>query len=230
MTTAPWMPLYVADYLADTLHLSTIQHGAYDLLIMHYWRHGGLPDDDRQLAAITKMRSGEWAKHRPIIAAFFQDRWRHKRIDAELKRTADVASAYASRARQAANARWSKHAPSNATGMHDECLSVPISQPQSQKEEDTANAVPSSSKTYAFESGIIRLSEKDFTQWKASYEHLDVGAELLGISEWAEQQGDRWFHATKALLAKRNREARAAAEKADKQPQFKYNGGMEGII
>ena len=77
------MPLYVADYLADTQHLTTIEHGAYNLLIMHYWRHGGLPGDDRQLRAIAKMTPTQWRRHRSTLAAFFVD-WKHKRIDIEI--------------------------------------------------------------------------------------------------------------------------------------------------
>ena len=82
----PWMPLYVGDYLGDTGHLTTAQHGAYLLLMMHYWRKGELPDDDSQLAKITKLPLRTWCDYRPVLQAFFHDGWRHKRIDAELMR------------------------------------------------------------------------------------------------------------------------------------------------
>ena len=82
----PWMPLYVGDYLGDTGHLTTAQHGAYLLLMMHYWRKGELPDDDRQLSKITKLPQKTWCEYRATLQDFFHEGWRHKRIDAELER------------------------------------------------------------------------------------------------------------------------------------------------
>ena len=79
-----WMPLYIADFLADTMHLSAAETGAYIRLIMDYWLHDGLPDDDAKLAAIARMPVKTWRAMRPTIEAFFLDGWRHKRIDAEL--------------------------------------------------------------------------------------------------------------------------------------------------
>jgi uncharacterized protein YdaU (DUF1376 family) len=80
------MPLYVGDYLGDTGHLTTVQHGAYLLLMMHYWRQGELPEDEKQLAAITKLSSRAWHDCRATIQAFFYDGWKHKRIDEELSK------------------------------------------------------------------------------------------------------------------------------------------------
>src|SRR5882724_3413444 len=82
----PWMPVYVGDYLGDTGHLTTAQHGAYLLLMMHYWRKGELPDDDRQLSKITKLPLRTWCEYRPTLQDFFHSGWKHKRIDAELGR------------------------------------------------------------------------------------------------------------------------------------------------
>jgi uncharacterized protein YdaU (DUF1376 family) len=80
----PWMPLHVGDYLKNTGHLRAAGHGAYVMLIMHYWTTGGLPSDPRQLAAIARMTDEEWQEWQPIIQAFFHDGWKHKRIDKEI--------------------------------------------------------------------------------------------------------------------------------------------------
>lgn len=88
----PWMPLYVGDYLGDTGHLTTTQHGAYRLLMMHYWRKGELPDDDRQLSKIAKLSLKTWCEYRPTLQDFFHEGWKHKRIDAELEKMMRVSA------------------------------------------------------------------------------------------------------------------------------------------
>lgn len=100
----PWMPLNIGDYRKDTAHLGAAEHGAYLLLIMHYWQTGGLPDDDRQLARISCMSDREWKKARPLVAGFFRDGWKHKRIDKELSHAHEVIS----KRRAAANQRYNK--------------------------------------------------------------------------------------------------------------------------
>lgn len=68
---AQWFPLYVGDYLADTMHLSTQEHGAYLLLLMHSWRNGPLPSEDRQIARIARLAVRDWARVRDAVMAFF---------------------------------------------------------------------------------------------------------------------------------------------------------------
>ena len=89
----PWMPLYVGDYIADTAHLTAAESGAYLHLIMHYWQKGGLPTDERLLARIAKMTTSQWAESRDVIREFFQDGWKHKRIEFELTEAARLSAA-----------------------------------------------------------------------------------------------------------------------------------------
>jgi uncharacterized protein YdaU (DUF1376 family) len=107
-----WMPLYIADYLGDTMHLTAEQHGAYLLLLMVAWKRGGhVPDDDTQLAAIT--RTGErWQPHcAGIVRAFFAHRdgllW-HGRVLAELEAARENVEKKARAGSAGAAARWQK--------------------------------------------------------------------------------------------------------------------------
>lgn len=101
MSDRAWMPLYIADYLADTGHLTAAEHGAYLLLIMRYWQDGGLPADERLISRYSRLSASEWSESRDVIAALFEDGWKHKRIDDELEK----ASAIIAKRRGAANAR-----------------------------------------------------------------------------------------------------------------------------
>jgi uncharacterized protein YdaU (DUF1376 family) len=84
------MPLYVADYLADTSHLGAAESGAYLHLIMHYWLKGGLPNDPVQLAKIARMSLKQFNRALPIIAPFFNPDWTHNRIDQELEKVKEI--------------------------------------------------------------------------------------------------------------------------------------------
>lgn len=83
-----FMPMYWGDYHRDTGHLTTIEHGAYMLLIGHYWTRGEPIDCcDEQKRRVTRMTSTEWKKSRDTLANLFEvdgEIWRHKRIDAEI--------------------------------------------------------------------------------------------------------------------------------------------------
>lgn len=89
---ARYMPLYVAQYLADTPHLNAVAHGAYMLLIMNYWQRGKpLPDNDRKLSVIARCTSEEWADIRDDLAEYFtveNGLWSHEKIEKEIEKAA----------------------------------------------------------------------------------------------------------------------------------------------
>lgn len=89
MAALPYIQLYVADYLADTMHLSTEEHGAYLLLIMNYWQTGK-PIPKNRLPAIAKLSNERWTDVEESLNEFFtedeQGCWVHSRLEADLAR------------------------------------------------------------------------------------------------------------------------------------------------
>jgi len=156
-----WMPLYIGDYLADTMHLGAREHGAYLLLIMHYWRTGPLPNDDAQLAAIARVDLRTWrASVGPKVLPFFRVSdtiLQHTRIETELRRVANLSDVR----REAAMSKYRKqkeksnggggggranaqqtHSKSSANDVQKVCEPQP--QPQSQEERDSLKRAPDS--------------------------------------------------------------------------------------
>jgi len=105
-----FLPLFVADYMADTSHLARDQHGAYLLLLMAYWRKGGpLPADDTRLANTAKATPAEWKRLRPVMLEFFAEvdgHWVNKRSDEEIAKAVARTNAKAEAGKRGAAKRW----------------------------------------------------------------------------------------------------------------------------
>ena len=128
-----WMPLSIGDYLADTSHLSTLEHGAYLLMLMHYWRKGPLPNDSVKLANICKMSPDAWSMVQAVLMEFLsigEDGLLHQtRADRERAKWMEKKDSAQEKAKKAAKARWD-NAPSNAPSIPQAMLdSCPSSLP-----------------------------------------------------------------------------------------------------
>lgn len=156
----PYMPFYVGDYLADTMHLNTVQHGAYVLLIFHYWRNEGpIENSDETLANITKLTLSGWTATRSALEKFFEitpATWSHKRINAELDKIKRLQAAHRKGARMANKARAQRPAQRHAQRCISEPDSIhstepPTGFPKSEQEAADMVAVAGVPKPFAIE-------------------------------------------------------------------------------
>lgn len=95
-----WMPLYIGDYLGDTIDLNHAQHGAYLLSMFKYWRKGEALTRE-ELRAVC-------GKETDRVSQFYvwcDARWHHKRIDLELRKALDNAASAKARAMKGVKAR-----------------------------------------------------------------------------------------------------------------------------
>ena len=79
-----WMPIFIGDYLSDTIGMTNAQHGAYFLAMMAYWRKG-------ESLTTRELRSATRKEFTRVSLFFSQvdDLWHHKRLDIELAKARD---------------------------------------------------------------------------------------------------------------------------------------------
>lgn len=100
-----WMPIFIGDYLRDTSELTGPEHGAYFLLLMHYWqKRGEIGNDVERLALVCR---SEAKTCRFVLERFFtlkDGNYKNKRADEELL----AAQNRSDTARTNVNKRWNK--------------------------------------------------------------------------------------------------------------------------
>lgn len=143
MSARPWMPLYIGDFIADTMHLGATETGIYIRLIMHCWQHGAIPRDPRQLALISHCDTRLWRQYEATVLQFFDavdaSTMHHKRVTSELLRSQEISN----KRKGAAQQKQSKSTP-NAEHLHTQSQS----QSQSQKKDAADAALPSEEADY----------------------------------------------------------------------------------
>ena len=91
-----WMPFYVGDFLADTMHLGATERGIYISLIVHCWQHGSIPRNRRKLARIAACDSRLWHRYEETVLQFFDvvdaSTMQHRRVKTELHRYAEISN------------------------------------------------------------------------------------------------------------------------------------------
>jgi uncharacterized protein YdaU (DUF1376 family) len=189
-----WMPIYWGDYTRDTGHLNATMHGAYMMLIKHYWCTGKpLPDDDAQLWRIATCDSlSQWKKIKAIIAAFFliaDGLWRHSRIERELANSTAMTEAKAEAGKKGAAKRWHGHSAVNGTAMAEPSVrqwqnDAPSPSPSQQEQ----NSVPSERPG----GGFLDLKTEVFNRGKAYLVANGVPISQAGsiIGRWRKTHDD----------------------------------------
>lgn len=110
MAALPYMQLYIADYLADTMHLSTEEHGAYLLLMFNYWQTGR-PIPKNRLSKIARLSNDRWSAVEPSLKEFFSDtgiEWVQERIERDLEAVKNSISQKSAAGKASAQARKAK--------------------------------------------------------------------------------------------------------------------------
>jgi uncharacterized protein YdaU (DUF1376 family) len=110
-----FIAFYMGDYDRDTRHLSTLEHGAYFLLLKHCWVHGSIPVENSSRALIAQLSEQKWRTIRGKVNPFFDSEGRNKRATKEIEKAEKLSTRQAMAGHRGARKRWGNHSHGVAT-------------------------------------------------------------------------------------------------------------------
>lgn len=191
-----WWPRNVADYQIKTKHLSMIQHGAYTLLLDHYYlTNKPIPAIAEQVwricGAVAPIEQDAIAF---VLSEFFVERdgfYHHDRVDEELKRRDSISKKRAKAGAKGNSSPKRKHnspaktkATANATA-NDPAIAPTDTYISKEIEGSLRSPSPKKGLDFCFDSKkFINLTDEQIELWQNAYPALNVKIQLSQIAAW----------------------------------------------
>ena len=190
MADYPALPLWTDAYLADTTHLTIVEHGAYILLLMHAWRtpECRLPADEKWIARKLGCSAESYRETVvPVLEEFWKNDgnfWKQKRLTRERRYLEKKSAAQSARAKS----RWNNEkdvcqddAATHQSGNAETMPPHPHPHPHPQDKKDPPlprdnNLYPARARIMAPPQSLAharssREGEGDFERWWKAYPH-----------------------------------------------------------
>lgn len=190
VTEIPAMMLWTDAYLGDTSHLTTLEHGAYLLILMAMWRAGGaLPNEELRLARTARLSLDKWRRVAPTIMGLMtvgEDNVSQKRLRLEFEIASGRHENHVRAGRTGGRAKALKMLswqPSDASEKPEASLEIrstthnPVSEPEEKKEGNLTVSCPKRIRTK------IEYPE-DFQQFWRTYPVDQNMSKQEAYAEW----------------------------------------------
>jgi uncharacterized protein YdaU (DUF1376 family) len=191
MSETPFMPLWVSDFVGDTLDLDAKEIGAYMLILMTMWgRDGYLPNDEKKLQRVARC-GRDWPRVWASIRHYFRedgDRITQGRLLLELQK---VAAKRIVNAQHGARGGRAKALKSKDQDLANATVSLQQPEPEPYRKKDRGKPLSSAMDGFAeFWQSVPRKVAKPKAQeaYAKALRQTDAQTILRGIVRYAESR------------------------------------------